>query len=367
MDKPLREILFQLLRIGLWQKGSLSLKKPLTKEDWSQILFYSSKHTVEGIIFDSFNYLSEDQRPPQSLLLKWAVRIDQIERNNEQMNRVLSSQYKEFAAEGIHPVLMKGQGVAYFYNNPKHRICGDIDWYFENNTYNKARNFLKEREIAINDKSGFSLDYYLNDVSIEHHKDLFDISSPLKSRYLKNLQVAFRDKQQIIFINETPIKILAPELQIFQINAHILKHLLFYGVGLRQLCDSARLYAQTISAIDADALKTIYKRSGILNWIHLLHILLVKYLGLPQSSLPFPLLEGKEADWMLEEIWHGGNFGYYDDRHSNGKVISAIWSHPNGLKRLWNNLFRYLPYAPQEALFMQTTYLYSKWFGIDKD
>ncbi|WP_313490772.1 nucleotidyltransferase family protein [Sphingobacterium multivorum] len=109
MDKPLREILFQLLRIGLWQKGSLSLKKPLTKEDWSQILFYSSKHTVEGIIFDSFNYLSEDQRPPQSLLLKWAVRIDQIERNNEQMNRVLSSQYKEFAAEGIHPVLMKGQ------------------------------------------------------------------------------------------------------------------------------------------------------------------------------------------------------------------------------------------------------------------
>ncbi|WP_324758002.1 nucleotidyltransferase domain-containing protein [Sphingobacterium thalpophilum] len=367
MDKPLREILFQLLRIGLWQKGTLCLKKPLTKEDWSQILFYASKHTIEGIIYDSFNHLNEDQLPPQSLLLKWTVRIDQIERSNEQMNSVLSSQYKEFAAQDIHPLLMKGQGVAYFYNNPKHRICGDIDWYFENNTYDKARNFLKKREITINDKSGFSLDYYINGVSIEHHKDLFDISSPFKGRYLKNLQAAFRDKQQIIFINETPIKILAPELQLFQINAHILKHLLFFGVGLRQLCDSARLYAQTISDIDAHALKTIYKRSGILTWIHLLHILLVKYLGLPQSSLPFPLLEGKDADWMLEEIWHGGNFGYYDDRHSNGRVISAISSHPNGLKRLWNNLLRYLPYAPQEALFMQTTYLYSKWFGIDKD
>jgi hypothetical protein len=367
MEERLRDILFQLLRIGLWGKGNLHLTQPLTLEDWSQIFFYASKHTIEGIIYDSFNYLEDDQLPPQSLRLKWAVRIDQIERNNEHMNIVLTTQYHEFTKQDIHPILMKGQGVAYFYNNPKHRICGDIDWYFENNTYAKARSFLKEKGLNLNDKSGFSLDYYLDEVSIEHHKDLFDISSPLKSRYLRKLQNNFRDKQQTIYINGLPIKILAPELQLLQVNAHILKHLIFFGVGLRQLCDSARLYAQTISDIDPLILKTIYKRSGILNWVHLLHILLVKYLGLPESSLPFPLLEGKDADWMLEEIWHGGNFGYYDDRHTNGKVISGISSHPNGLKRLWNNLLRYLPYAPQEALFMQGTYLYSRWFGIDKD
>ena len=111
MDSQLKDIFFQLLRIGLWGEGKLSLVQPMTSEDWNIIRKYAANHTVEGIIYDSFTFLEEHQLPPQALRLKWAVRMDQIERHNEKMNEVIAEQFTLFSDQEIRPILQKGQGV----------------------------------------------------------------------------------------------------------------------------------------------------------------------------------------------------------------------------------------------------------------
>lgn len=365
MNNTLKDVFFQLLRIGLWSKGSLSISKPLSQEDWLQIRSYAIKHTVDGLIYDSFTFLNEDQLPPQSLRIKWAVRMDQIERHNAKMNEVIATQYTAFIKQGLKPILQKGQGVAAFYEIPQHRISGDIDWYFEEKGYVKARQMLKEKKINFTDTAGFSLDYDWNGVHIEHHKKLFDIGNPFKYNYLQELQLKYRNNQQEFIINELSIKLLAPELQLFQVNAHILKHLIFFGIGLRQLCDSARLYHCTASQINSTELRKIYKDTGILNYTHLLHNILVKFLGLEIDKIPFPFPEKCNADWLMDEIWNSGNFGFHDERFEGGK-ITPISQQPDGAYRLWASFKMYYKYAPLETIFYPIMQAYSRFFGKDK-
>jgi hypothetical protein len=59
--------------------------------------------------------------------------------------------------------------------------------------------------------------------------------------------------------------------------------------------------------------ESIYTKLKIIKWINLLHVVLVKYTGLPEEYLPFPTEINKSADWMMEEIWKSGNFGFHDE------------------------------------------------------
>lgn len=366
MDKQLKDIFFQLLRIGLWGEGSLSLDRTMTDEDWNKIHRYAINHTIEGLIYDSFSFLEESQLPPQSLRLKWAVRVDQIERHFAKMENVIAEQFTAFSANGIRPILQKGQGVASYYRIPNHRISGDIDFCFENDGYAKARTFLKEKQIIFQDTAGFSLDYNFKGIHIEHHKRTFDFRSPLKKNYLKKLLKEYEGTKKHITIDGTPVRLLAPELQLLQVNVHILKHLITYGIGLRQFCDSARLYYVVSSQINNNALRDIYKRTGILKWIHLLHKLLVENLGLPIDRIPFPYPENLETDWMLDEVWYSGNFGFNDERFEKSRTPKLL-ARPDSPKRLWKNFKRYVKYAPEEAIAFPLIHTYSKFLGKDSN
>lgn len=365
MNNQLRDIFFQLLRIGLWGEGKLFLTDPMSDDDWNTILKYASNHTVEGIIYDSFTFLDEDQLPPISIRLKWAVRVDQIERHNAKMNEVIAEQFSLFTQNGIRPILQKGQGVASYYRIPTHRISGDIDWCFEEDDYSQARNYLKENHPDFEDTVGFSLHYYWKNIHIEHHKKLFDIRSPLKKRYLRKIAKKYSDRYEKLLIHNIPINLLSTEMQLLQVNSHILKHLLGFGIGLRQFCDSARLYFTHSNTIDSINLKQIYKKAGILKWIHLLHKVLVEYIGLPKSYIPFHYPEDLNISWMVNEIWYAGSFGYNDERFKGGKTISTISVHPKASKRLLLNFLRYFKYAPQEAIAFPIVQAYSKFLGKD--
>lgn len=366
MNKQLQTIFFQLLRLGLWGQGHLNIDYHLSEEDWQQLYTAAVKRTVEGLIYDSFSQLREDQLPPLALRMKWAIRIDQIERVNMKMNAIIAEQYHFFLNNGLRPVLQKGMGVAQCYRIPLHRVSGDIDWYFEHGEYSKARTLLKKEHIHIQDTAGFSLNYVYDGIDIEHHKKLFDIRNPFKSSYLKNLQKRYADQYQYFKVENQSVRLLSPELQLLQVNVHILKHLISLGIGLRQFCDSARLYHTLSSQIDPDILKKIYRDVGILKWAHALHRILVELIGLPITDVPFPYPKDIEINWIVDEIWYAGNFGYQDERFEGGKT-SSLSMHPDGANRLWTNFRRYFKYAPMEVFFYPLEQLYSKVIGIDRD
>lgn len=358
MDSTAKQVFFELLRMGLWKTQSEIIFPSLNDEQWNQIYIWARQHTVEGLLFDSFNLLPEHNLPSQKIRLKWTIRLDQIERYNRRMNTLIAAQYKLFNTEQLNPILLKGQGVAACYKSPLLRVCGDIDWYFDQEKYDSATALLTQKKIAHTHTAGFSLEYGSNGIQVEHHRRLFDLHSPLKQAFLKNLERKYRLNQQNCTIDDTDVTLLAPELQILQVNSHILKHLLSFGIGLRQCCDAAVLYHFYANKIDKKALEGIYRRLGILSWIHLLHQVLVEQLGLPVECLPFPYPRETKSQWMLEDIWQSGNFGFHDSQYGEDFTSSNQRNNTSG--RIWASAKRYFKYAPQEAIFFPITHLYSK-------
>ena len=88
--------------------------------------------------------------------------------------------------------------------------------------------------------------------------------------------------------NPTEITIPSPLLNLVLLNTHIMKHAFGWGIGLRQLCDLTRAYHCLQTETDGKALYDLCRKAGIIRWNSLLHTFLVKQLGLPASSLPYP-------------------------------------------------------------------------------
>lgn len=339
-----------LLQAGLWEQDIVMPNIfPLSDQEWQLVYKQSIQQTVEGIVYDGIQKIKTSLRPPRALGLKWLVRIEHIERRNIAMNQAIASQSLFFKQHSLAPILLKGQGIAQFYSQPLHRICGDIDWYFPNKEmYRKANNLIQEKGLTLTYTPGFSSSYIWNAFETEHHQHLFDIHNPFCTPFLKKLLFKEENNTVIILINDAMVTLPAHHVNMVQITSHILKHLLSFGIGIRQLCDAARLYHVMKKEIDTSEMKKIYRKLGIGKWIDQLHHVLVHYIGLPENDLPYPLSDSN-ADWLMEDILISGNFGFHDARYTSAEQLN----HGNRVdvkNRLWHNFKTYLPFAPMEAI-----------------
>jgi hypothetical protein len=323
------------------------------------------KQTVVGIVYDGIMRLPTEHFPPKDLLLEWVVLVARFEDLNTRMYREASELYALFAENRIEAFLMKGQGVAACYDNPLRRMCGDIDWSFsDKENFERANRLIERKRIKVEWDAGFSTSYAWKGFLVEHHRHLLDISNPFLSRYLRRMQKKERTRYIYLDTNGEQIALPSPVLTHLSVNSHILKHLLAFGISVRQLCDSARVCSSYHSEEERKSLKEIYRKLGIYNWIQLLNHLLVHYLGMPEEYLPFPLIPKQKADWMMQDILQAGNFGFY------GGPFSKETDQPQvERKYVWLQLLvrfgRYVRYAPGEACWFPVMQSYShikNWF-----
>lgn len=337
-----------LLRAGMWGVEPDSTCFPLRDWEWEQVYLQARRQTVEGILYDGVRRLPLSLLPPRTLLMRWTVGIDTIERRNARMNRVVAELNRWFRANGLEAWLLKGQGVARCYAQPLRRLCGDIDWYFPHpRDYDKAVRLLKAKGIHVEYQPGFSLAYQWGGFLVEHHRRLIDLHNPLANRYLKHL-IHEESAHPVMWCTEgESILLPSPVLTHIQVNAHILKHMLAFGIGIRQLCDSARVCCRYHDRAEGARMSAIYRKTGIFRWTQLLHRLLVEELGMPAGYLPFPLSAPEDYGWMMEEIWQGGNFGFFDARFSG--TASGDGQPARPWRQLAHRLRLHFRYVPAET------------------
>lgn len=341
---------FELLRSGLWDRSLQQLDYfPLSKAEWQKLYELSVNHTVEGIIFDGLQRLDLSLLPGRDLLVPWTVRIEKIEQRNKWMNKVVSDQVHFFNRHDIFPILLKGQGLASLYSNPSRRICGDIDWCFESKeAYIKARKLVEGVGIAVNKSAGYSENYLWDNCEVEHHQKMFDIHNPFLKGYISRFAKNENKRKTAILLNNIETLTPSPIATLLQVNLHILKHLLSFGIGIRQLCDSARAYFALHNEYDKASLYNLYKAIGIVKWVNLLHIILVDHFGLDEDVLPFLLNRQVEYKWMLSDILEAGNFGFYHESYAMKE--SQVGHRVDSSSRIFSNLTKYFKVAPKEAI-----------------
>lgn len=310
-DAPL-EAFFYLLRCGLWQQADgLPACFPLSLQQWRAVYELARQQTVRGLVFRGICLMPEAVMPPDGELVRWAACAEEIERKNRLMNRALADLCSRFCAKGLQPVVLKGQGVARCYAEPLLRECGDIDLYFpQPQEREQAEHLLQQAGVCLMQHADGSTSYRWMGVTVEHHPSAFDLQGRKVLARLQQLErklgfcTIWLDSVQ----PSAEVTVPSPVLSLVLLNAHILKHTLGRGVGLRQLCDLARFMASVPAADGREEVLDVCRLAGITRWTGLLQALLAEHLGLPEQALLLPP-ERTDVASLLRRVLQGGNFG----------------------------------------------------------
>ncbi len=348
---------FTLLRSGLWEREIDEPSDfPLTESEWNTVYQMAIHQTVVGVVYRGILQLPDHLLPPDGVLIRWVAHMDAIERRNRRMNAVVNELCGVFSDKGIRAVLQKGQGIASLYVSPLMRECGDIDLYFPSaQERRQADEWVKQQGIKLNKGADGSVHYEWKGVTVEHHRRLFDLYNPFIQGYLGKLERQYGfDQTEVPPGSHVSLTVASPQLNLLMLNAHILKHALGLGVGLRQLCDIARAYHAWHDQVNQSELTAMYAKAGIAKWSQLLHRVLVDYLGLPASCQLDPPRALSPLP-LIRIILQGGNFGQaaiqrsQPQRHSQRKISTAQ-------SFLQNAQFAFR-YAPWESVGIVSTLL----------
>ena len=271
------DLFFSLLRAGLY--GSPLPDFPaLTGKQWRLILEMARRQTVVGVLYQGISQLPQGYPLPQGLLFLLVAEIDKVEKKSRKVHEIARALTEEFEARGLHPIIMKGTTVAAFYAQPFYRECGDIDLYFPPEEFDTAAASMAPVKPAPDG----SVHYKRDGIDIDQHRRYFDIHSRV--------------------LPAVP----SPEATLLMLSAHVLKHCMGPGIGLRQLCDLAMAYKAL--NVEPERLCACFRDAGLERWNQLLFSFLHTYLGAEPlyDTLPSP-------EPLLKIILEGGNFGHHGE------------------------------------------------------
>lgn len=350
----MQQAFFSLVRAGLWNTpADAALFRGLAPAQWQEFHRLAHTQSLLAVVFDGLNTLPADLRPPRPLYLQWAAQTLQIEQANDRLDRMIVRLDRLYTDAGLRPVLLKGQGMAACYRQPRHRQCGDIDVYLGKDGQPRANRLLLEAGAQeTGEESDKHASYELDGVHVENHRLVNRTNNPLANRRFCRLVCEWypQDAERRIGMATPP-----PTFNALYIFLHAFEHFLNSGIGLRQLCDWCCLLRTRRDDIDADRLVRDLRRLGLLRAARAFGYVCVSRLGLPPEYLPFDTAGCRRlGEDLVDEIFATGNFGKHDRR---------VAPRPKGYWRgKWHTfcratrrVARLYGYAPVEACFYPVT------------
>lgn len=315
------EAFFTLLRAGLWNEAADNgrLFNPAT--DWNALLTLAGQQTVSGLVADAIFHLPKEQQPATDTLRKLTAQVAAITRRHALLNNRLVEVVGLLQAEGIHSVLLKGQGVATLYPHPTLRMCGDIDLYIGKANYPRACRLLRKRngEETPYTESEKHFHTTFGGVTVELHRIAEKLFNPWQdARFqrwsIKNLQ---ESQTAIVLIEGQEIEVPSACVNAVYVFNHLWHHFIAGGIGLRQLCDWVMVLHRFHEESDLAELKERLTSFGLWRAWRVFGCIAVKELGLPEAEFPFfDARLRPQADKALARILSEGNFGKYNTAQS---------------------------------------------------
>lgn len=348
----INNLFFELIRVALGTQETLS--HPPSKGEWKQLYDMAKKQSLVGICFaglqKSYNIVNQEpitKNLDEVQYLTWMGLAAKIQQRNEVVNRQCVDLQKRLSADGFHCSILKGQGVASLYSEHLRglRQSGDIDVWVQNKSIPELVEYVKGLGVGYKATAAHvECDLYL-DTDVELHADPAFFRSFRNDRKLKRwfqeVQVSSFDSAQ------EPIGFHVPsiEFNLVYMMVHMYHHVLFEGLGLRQLMDyyfvlrtankevpDGFKFQEVSSTIESLGMKKF--ASGIL-WIIecVFNGNLEPYGTLKPFETASLMPSEKYGRLILEDVMAGGNFGHHDEKNKGLHGGTAVGRSLNGLKR----------------------------------
>ena len=354
----------EFIRYALNPKGERP--KDVAKMDWDGFFQFADEQAILGMMYDGRKQMADESgmRDEEGfmddLTLEWGFEAQQIKEQNEAINRKCVEVQKELQEAGFQCCILKGQGNSLLYPKPYRRMPGDIDVWVrmddgrckmedgrgKRDDVKEVIRFVKERNPEARAVYHHIDGGEIDDIEVEvHYKPSF-MNNLIHNR---RLQKWFEQKAPEQFGHKVELpdgagEICTPttDFNTVYLLAHIYRHLMQEGIGLRQIIDYYYVLMEDVRWKMEDVSDTLrslglWKIAGAVMWV------LNEVLGLEEKYLIAPKDE-RLGKVLLAEIVNGGNFGQYDSDN-----IKA----DNQLKKNWQRIcrdFRLMRYFPSECL-----------------
>lgn len=307
------DLFFKILRAALGLPFVVAEKdefSDISPETWKAFFAFAQKQSLLGVAFAGIDRLG--LKPPRPLYLAWSLRVEAIRGLNVQMNEAAAKLTALFAAQNRETAILKGQANARLYPDPSLRQPGDIDIWV---------NGGRKSVLQLLDSMGFPKDPDVSEIHAHVPKEMFGV--PVEVHYITGggLRNPFANRQLRAFLDAqiqkstmVPEGFWAPPLVFAMCMqlAHIYRHFLGLGIGLRQLMDYCVLL-QNATEQDRKIVSEQIKSFGLLHIASAVMWILRECFGLPEEKMICKpnAFRGK---MLYDEIMEGGNFGNYAKR-----------------------------------------------------
>jgi len=232
------QIFFDFLRFCI--DSAKEIPDSLKETDWKEIYAIAQKQCLVGVLFDGIRKLpAEYVGMKKELLLQWMAESQMLEKTNVRLNDAAIQVSEWFRKKGFRTCILKGQGNALMYPNPKSRTPGDIDIWVEGGD-KRVISFV--RSISPHEKACYHHIEFPSYKGVEvevHYRPSFLLcfwhNRKLQKYYERVKEEQFSHRVMLGEQGEIAIPMVEFNL-IFQLT-HIFSHLMNEGIGLRQLLD----------------------------------------------------------------------------------------------------------------------------------
>lgn len=335
------DLFFELIQVVLGTRDRLS--RCPTEEEWGELYELSQKQSIASFVFPALEILiRHGQKPPMETLYEWIGFSEQVKGQNELMNKEAARLTALFENEGHRTAILKGQANARLYPNPQSRQPGDIDIWVSGGKKSVLQT-LKKMHLMDKGLSKYGskkakesyhhihLPTNENGIDVEVH---FRPSSGNYNLFANRRLQKFLDKEiegdnQLV---EGGFRMPSLKFALVMQMAHIQRHFLGAGLGLRQIIDYYYLL-RSDTGHECEDVKGRLRELGLSHIAGAVMWILHKELGLEEEYLIAPVDE-ERGKLLLAVVQEGGNFGYYNTDMPNGSFKRLILRRLKRLKRI---------------------------------
>ena len=301
---------FALLQSAIWDRP-VALQGAI---DWPNVMRLADHHATVTLLCDVAFKLPADQQPDAATL---AQMKNQMRANlffHMRLKQSMLQAVGMLREHGIEPVLLKGFGLAQFYPNPNLRQFGDIDLFVGLEKFHEACAVLRTMPGSYNWgvilDSGRHFNIEFGDYSIEIHRVSSEVLEEEENAVYMDLErKGLMEQPQEVELEGALLRIPSKDFTVFFTFYHAWHHFLTTGVGWRQLCDIALALHAYRGQIDEKELRRGLEAMQLMKPWQTFGYLMVEYLGLPASEMPFyDAKMRRKAGKLYDHIMKEGNF-----------------------------------------------------------
>ena len=313
------------------------IRTDLTEKEWSDLFFLSAKHDVLPLVMNAVHTnKSFCSLPSLYSEMKRSARKAVIFQSKRTADFVLL--YEKMNMAGLYPCIVKGIICRNLYNTPELRFSVDEDLLINPDDIDRYHFFLFNQGFVLADPD--TDPYTADEVSyrnpetnlyLEVHKHLF----PPTDQAYGHLNTLFEELENPVMvpIYGTVFHTLGYTDHFLYLITHAYKHVIYSGIGIRQICDIA-LYAEEYGQyINWDRIYTACRSIRLDVFLAAVLAICRKYLDMDPACITIHLPEVDEKP-LLEDILSGGTYGAADENrlHSATMTLRAITADKTGVK-----------------------------------